>query len=88
MGQFCRLTKKFGNHEQEHIVKINFGDIPEPSEPIYVNTHNYWMGEGVYLNIDNKLTSNLNIEIIGPPGTGKSFKVFDLCCHNWPAVIW
>ena len=74
-GNPADFTKKFGNHEQEHIVKINFGDIPEPSEPIYVNTHNYWMGEGVYLNIDNKLTSNLNIEIIGPPGTGKSFKV-------------
>lgn len=74
-GNPAEFTKKFGNHEQEHVVKINFGDLPAPSEPVYVNTHNYWMGEGVYLNIDNKLTSNLNIEIIGPPGTGKSFRV-------------
>lgn len=74
-GNPTDFTKKFGNHEQKHVVKINFGDLPEPAQPVYVNTHNYWMGEGVFLNIDNKLTSNLNIEIIGPPGTGKSFRV-------------
>lgn len=74
-GNPTDFTKKFGNHEQKHVVKINFGDFPEPAQPVYVNTHNYWMGEGVFLNIDNKLTSNLNIEIIGPPGTGKSFRV-------------
>lgn len=74
-GTAADFTKKFGNHEQKYMVKINFGDLPEPAEPVYVNTHNYWMGEGVFLNIDNKLTSNLNIEIIGPPGTGKSFRV-------------
>ena len=74
-GNPADFTKEFGNHEQKHVVKINFGDFPEPAQPVYVNTHNYWMGEGVFLNIDNKLTSNLNIEIIGPPGTGKSFRV-------------
>lgn len=74
-GNSADFTKKFGNHEQKHVIKINFGDLPEPAQPVYVNTHNYWLGEGVFLNIDNKLTSNLNIEIIGPPGTGKSFRV-------------
>lgn len=74
-GNPADFTKSFGNHKQKHVVKINFGDLPEPAQPVYVNTHNYWMGEGVFLNIDNKLTSNLNIEIIGPPGTGKSFRV-------------
>lgn len=74
-GNPADFTKKFGNHEPKHVVKVNFGDLPEPAQPVYVNTHNYWMGEGVFLNIDNKLTSNLNIEIIGPPGTGKSFRV-------------
>ncbi|MGO4970518.1 VirD4-like conjugal transfer protein, CD1115 family [[Clostridium] aminophilum] len=38
-------------------------------------SYNYWLGEDTFLNIDNKLTSNLNIEIIGPPGTGKSFRI-------------
>ncbi|MDD3416005.1 MAG: type IV secretory system conjugative DNA transfer family protein [Lachnospiraceae bacterium] len=74
-GEAVRFTKKFGNHKKKHLVKINFGDEKEPSEPVWVNTHNYWLAEGVYLNIDNKFTSNLNIEIIGPPGTGKSFRV-------------
>ena len=69
------FTKNFGNHEEKYNVEINFGDMPAPSEPVIVNTHNYWLAEGVYLNIDNVLTSNLNIEVIGPPGTGKSFRV-------------
>ena len=68
-GTAEEFTKDFGNHENKHDVKIEFGDLPAPTEPITVNTHNYWMGEGVFLNIDNKLTSNLNIEIICPPGT-------------------
>lgn len=61
--------------KDENLVKINFGDCPEPSEPVYVNTNNYWFAEDVYLSIDNKYTSNLNIEVIGPPGTGKSFRL-------------
>lgn len=74
-GTAAAFTKNFGNHKEQYLVKVNFGDVPEPSTPVYVNTHNYWLAEGVFLNIDNKLTSNLNIEIIGPPGTGKSFRV-------------
>lgn len=74
-GTAAEFTKRFGNHKEEYNVKINFGDLPAPAEPVIVNTHNYWLAEGVYLNIDNKLTSNLNIEVIGPPGTGKSFRL-------------
>jgi type IV secretion system protein VirD4 len=74
-GNAVDFTKKFGNHDKSHVVEINFGDVSPPQEPVLVNTHNYWLGDGVFLNIDNKLTSNLNIEIIGPPGTGKSFRV-------------
>lgn len=69
------FTKYFGNHDKRYLVQIDFGDQLEPEQPVIVNTHNYWLGEGVYLNIDNKLTSNLNIEIVGPPGTGKSFRI-------------
>jgi type IV secretion system protein VirD4 len=70
------FTRNFGNHDKDYIVKVNFGkDVKEPIVPVYVNTHNYWLAEGVYLNIDNKLTSNLNIEVVGPPGTGKSFRL-------------
>lgn len=74
-GSPTEFTKNFGNHDEKYLVKVNFGDCPEPPEPVYVNTHNYWLAEGVYLNIDNKLTSNLNIEVVGPPGTGKSFRL-------------
>lgn len=74
-GEAKAFTKKYGNHDEKHLVKVNFGDMPEPENPVYVNTHNYWLAEDVYLSIDNELTSNLNIEIIGPPGTGKSFRI-------------
>ena len=74
-GDVTKFTKRYANHDKKNIVKIEFGDVPEPATPVYVNTHNYWLAEGVYLNIDNKLTPNLNILVYGPPGTGKSFRV-------------
>jgi type IV secretion system protein VirD4 len=74
-GTPSNFTRNYGNHDDKYVVKVNFGDCPEPSEPVYVNTHNYWLAEGTYLSIDNKLTSNLNIEVIGPPGSGKSFRL-------------
>ena len=74
-GDAKKFTAKYGDHDEKHLVKVNFGDIPEPSEPIYVNTHNYWLAEDTFLSIDNKHTSNLNIEVVGPPGTGKSFRL-------------
>ena len=74
-GDPAKFTKRFGDHNPKNLVEVKFGDMEKPSEPIYVNTHNYWLAEGVYLSIDNKYTSNLNIEIVGPPGTGKTFRV-------------
>lgn len=68
------FTKQYQNNDKKNEVVINFGDVKY--EGVYtVNTHNYWLADGVYVNIDNKLTSNLNILIVGPPGTGKSFRV-------------
>lgn len=70
------FTKLYGNHDPNNLVEVNFGkDVKPPKKPVYVNTHNYWLAEGVYLDIDNDLTSNLNIEIVGPPGTGKTFRI-------------
>lgn len=76
-GEPAAFTQKYSDHNQKNLVKVNFGDLrdKEPQEPVYVNTHNYWLAEGVYLSIDNKYTSNLNLEIVGPPGTGKTFRV-------------
>ena len=74
-GNVKEFNKYFSDKDKSHLVKVNFGDMPEPKKPIYVNTNQYWLADGVYIGIDNKYTSNLNIEIIGPPGTGKSFRV-------------
>ena len=76
-GKPERFSKVFANKDERYVVKVNFGDLAhlEPEGGVYVNTHNYWLAEGVYLSIDNKLTSNLNIEILGPPGTGKTFRI-------------
>ena len=73
-GDVKKFTKIFANHDDHNIVEINFGDAKAPRRPFVVNTKNYWLAEGCYLNIDNKLTSNLNILVVGPPGTGKSFR--------------
>lgn len=73
-GNAVRFSKKFADHKKKHEVEINFGDLPAPAAPVIVNTHNYWLAEGTYLSIDNKFTPNLNMIIIGPPGTGKSFR--------------
>lgn len=74
-GNARQFTKEFSNQNKENLIEVNFGDCKAPKNPIYVNTHNYWIAEGVYINIENDLTSNLNWLIVGPPGTGKSFRV-------------
>lgn len=74
-GDVKAFTRAYANHSSENEVIVNFGDCKPPKNPVIVNTHNYWMAEGCYLNIDNELTSNLNWLIVGPPGTGKSFRV-------------
>lgn len=74
-GDVAGFSKMYANHDAKNEVAVNFGDCPAPAKPVVVNTHNYWLAEGVYVNIDNKLTSNLNILVVGPPGTGKSFRL-------------
>lgn len=73
-GDPIKFTRDYGNHDDNNLVKVNFGDTKAPAEPVYVNTHNYWLAENTYVSIDNKRTSNLNILLVGPPGTGKSFR--------------
>lgn len=69
------FSKMYANADTANLVTIDFGEIKDPVRPVVVNTHNYWLAEGIYVNIDNKLTSNLNILVVGPPGTGKSFRL-------------
>ncbi|RKI38253.1 hypothetical protein D7V86_15215 [bacterium D16-51] len=74
-GNAKEFSKAYSNADSKNLVTVKFGDCPEPVRPVVVNTHNYWLADGVYVNIDNKLTSNLNILVVGPPGTGKSFRL-------------
>lgn len=74
-GNAKTFSKYFANNDERNIVEVNFGKDSKPGVSEKVNTKNYWLAEGVYVNIENKLTSNLNILVIGPPGTGKSFRL-------------
>ena len=77
------FSEEFANHDDSNLVEVNFGDAtekvkkayPKLQYPYLVNSKNYWLAEGVYVNIDNDKTSNLNGLIVGPPGTGKSFRL-------------
>ncbi len=77
------FSEVFANHDNRNLVEVNFGDkaeavkkrFPKLQYPYLVNSKNYWIAEGVYVNIDNKETSNLNGLIVGPPGTGKTFRL-------------
>lgn len=73
-GNAREFSAKFANHDEKNIVRVNSGDVTL-SAPLYVNTKNYWIAEGVYLSIDNVKTSNLNMLVVGPPGSGKSFRL-------------
>ena len=76
MGDVRSFSRTYANNDKGNLVTVNFGsDMKQPAVPVVVNTHNYWLAEGIYVNIDNKLTSNLNILVVGPPGTGKSFRL-------------
>ena len=79
----AEFSADFANHDKSNLVAVNFGDkeaevrrkYPRMKFPYLVNTKNYWLAEGVYVNIDNDKTSNLNALVVGPPGTGKSFRL-------------
>ena len=73
-GDAKEFTRQFANNDEDSIVTVNTGDVVLSSE-LKVNTKNYWIAEGVYLSVENKRTSNLNMLVVGPPGSGKSFRL-------------
>ncbi|MEE0862466.1 MAG: type IV secretory system conjugative DNA transfer family protein [Lachnospiraceae bacterium] len=73
-GDAKLFTKEFANHDEKNEVVVNTGDV-KLAAPLKVNTKNYWLAEDVYLSIDNVKTSNLNMLVVGPPGSGKSFRL-------------
>ena len=73
-GDAKQFTKEFANHDNSNEVVVNTGDVVLAA-PLKVNTRNYWLAEDVYLSIDNVKTSNLNMLVVGPPGSGKSFRL-------------
>ncbi len=73
-GEAKEFTREYANHDEENIIEVNTGDV-ELSHPLRVNKANYWLAEDVYLSINNEKTSNLNMLVVGPPGSGKSFRL-------------
>ena len=73
-GDAKRFTKEFSDQDDNNKVLVNTGDV-KLDKPLKVNTKNYWLAEDVYLSIDNVKTSNLNMLVVGPPGSGKSFRL-------------
>ena len=73
-GNAKDFTRDFANHDESAIIEVNTGDSGV-TEVVKVNTKNYWLAENVYLSIDNVNTSNLNMLVVGPPGSGKSFRL-------------
>ncbi|MDD3139427.1 MAG: type IV secretory system conjugative DNA transfer family protein [Lachnospiraceae bacterium] len=73
-GNAKDFTRDYANHDEDAIVVVNTGDSGM-IETVKVNTKNYWIAENVYLSIDNVKTSNLNMLVVGPPGSGKSFRL-------------
>lgn len=73
-GNAKDFTRQFANHDPNNEIEVVTGDVGI-SEKLTVNCKNYWLAEGVYLSIDNVKTSNLNMLVVGPPGSGKSFRL-------------
>ena len=73
-GSAKEFTRMFANHDESNVIEVNPG-IDHINGTLTVNTKNYWLAENVYLSIDNVKTSNLNILVVGPPGSGKSFRL-------------
>jgi len=88
-GNAKDFTKKFANHDEANVVEVVTGEVVVPGG-LKVNTKNYWLAEGVYVSIDNVNTSNLNILVVGPPGSGKSFRlarpILSQLCGNFLAT--
>ena len=88
-GNAKDFTRDFANHDESAVIEVNTGDSGV-TEVVKVNTKNYWLAENVYLSIDNVRTSNLNMLVVGPPGSGKSFRlarpILSQLCGNFLAT--
>lgn len=73
-GNAKDFTRMFANHDPKYEIEVVTGDVVL-NKKVTVNCKNYWLAEGVYLSIDNEKTSNLNMLVVGPPGSGKSFRL-------------
>ena len=73
-GNAKDFTRMFADHDPKNVIDVVTGDS-DVEEKLTVNCKNYWLAEGVYLSIDNVKTSNLNMLVVGPPGSGKSFRL-------------
>lgn len=73
-GNAKEFSKQFADHNDENRILVNTGDV-KLNAPLYVNCANYWLAEDVYLSINNVKTANLNMLVVGPPGSGKSFRL-------------
>lgn len=73
-GSAKEFTRQFADHDAKNEVEVETGDVIL-KEPLKVNTANYWIAEGVYLSTHNVRTANLNMLVVGPPGSGKSFRL-------------
>ncbi len=73
-GNAKAFSRKYACHDSAYVVEVKTGDV-DLGHPLRVNTANYWIAEDVYISIFNDKTSNLNILVVGPPGSGKSFRL-------------
>ncbi|MCR5339263.1 MAG: type IV secretory system conjugative DNA transfer family protein [Lachnospiraceae bacterium] len=73
-GNARSFTREYACRNPKYIVEAMTGDV-DLGHTLKVNTGNYWIADGVYISIFNKKTSNLNILVVGPPGSGKSFRL-------------
>ena len=73
-GDEKKFSRQYADHKSKNLVKIKSGDEKD-CRKIWVNTANYWLAENVYISIHNNKTTNLNILVVGPPGSGKTYRL-------------
>ena len=85
-GNAKTFRREFACYDSAYVVEVETGDV-NLGHPLKVNTGNYWLAEGIYISIFNENTSNLNILVVGPPGSGKSFRlarpILAMLCGNF-----
>lgn len=71
------FTEITADHEPNNFIKVNFGNTPHEGD-YYINPINYWIAKNIYFSKFWSKLPNLNILVIGPPGSGKTFKLVKL----------